>query len=282
MSDTKTENKSIIKDKLYGIPKIYYLNFDEQIERKNYLENKLNGIGIDNYERISTSKYTSANFSEWKDKVLDIDDYKLSPNVAGYSISVIEFLKKWLEETSENQLLLIKDITDFEIVEYWPFDWKTIMDNIPYDWDCIQLGFENVSIIPFYLHPILPSHTFGASLLNRRYVKKIVKIHTDGERYKLSNYIANVSPVIGGNSGTIDYFIGHNGKTYSMPLLPLNGRYLDKNSKKTKLISSCRNAYYDWWQNEVDKMTIEEFFTYGKPNDISMIKKVKDYSWWAF
>ena len=42
MSDTKTEQKSLIKEKLHGIPKIYYLNFDEQIERRNYLENDFN------------------------------------------------------------------------------------------------------------------------------------------------------------------------------------------------------------------------------------------------
>lgn len=267
-------------NKLSGIPKIYYLNYDIHVDRKEFIENEFNKVGITEYQRISTSKYTEKNLDEWKNKVLDLDEYRLNYNVAGYAISVLEFIKDWLEKSEDKYFILLKDITDFDIVQYWKYDWKTIMENIPYDWDCIQLGFENVSIIPFYLHPILPSHTFGPSLINRNYAKKIVRLHCFGENYKLSNYIANIN--MGGHSGTIDYFIGHNGKTYSIPLLPLNPKFLDKNSKKSKLISACRNAYYDWWQNFSDKISLEEFFTYGKPNDVSMIKKVKDYSWWDF
>lgn len=269
-----------IHEKLIGIPKIYYLNYDQHISRKEYIEEQFSSLGVTNYQRISTSKYLNSNIEEWKNKVIDLDSYKLNYSVAGHSISVLEFMKEWLENTDEQSFILIKDITDFQIVDKWKYDWNTIMENIPYDWDCIQLGFENVSIIPFYLHPILPSHTFGPSLINRYYAKKIVKLHCVDDRYKLSNYIANMN--MGGHSGTIDYFIGHNGKTYSIPLLPLNAKFLDKNSKKYKLISACRNAYYDWWVNQGDKITIDEFFTYGKPNDISMIRKVKNYSWWSF
>jgi hypothetical protein len=267
-------------NKLDGIPKIYYLNYDEHPERREYIETQFKNLNITNYERISTSKYLESNSDKWKNNILDLDGYKLRLNTAGYSISVLEFIKKWLAETDEQSFILIKDITDFEIVKHWPFNWNTLMENIPYDWDCIQLGFENLSIIPFYLHPILPSHTFGPSLINRFYAKKIVKLHCDGENYKLSNYIANMS--MGGHSGTIDYFIGHNGKTYSIPLLPSNAKFLGDTTKKSKLISACRNAYYGWWSESGQNVTLSELFTYGKPNDISMIRKVQNYSWWAF
>ena len=97
--------------------------------------------------------------------------------------------KKWLNETEDQYFILIKDTTDFDLVQHWIFDWNTIVENIPYDWDCIQLGFENISIIPFYLHPILPSHTFGPSLINRYYAKKIIKLHCFDGKYKLYDKI---------------------------------------------------------------------------------------------
>jgi hypothetical protein len=270
-------NNMDLHEKLVGIPKIYYLNYDQHLNRKKYIEDQFAKFGITNFERISASKYNENNVVE---KVLDLELYKLNYNVSAYSVTVLEFIKKWLDETDDSYFILIKDTTDFDIINHWIFDWKTIMQNIPYDWDCIQLGFENVSIIPFYLHPILPSHTFGPSLINRHYAKKIIKLHHFDGKYKLSNYIANMN--MGGHSGTIDYFIGHNGKTYSIPLLPSNPKFLNKESKKYKLISACRNAYYDWWEKQSNKTTLDEFFTYGKPNDISMIRKIKNYSWWLF
>ena len=262
-------------EKFIGIPKIYYLNRDEHTERKKYTENNFKKYNLQNYERISTSKYSELNYEEWKDLVVDIENYKLNKTTAGYSITVIEFLKNWLETTDESSLILMRDNVDFELCKYWPFTWNELMGKIPYDWDCIQLGFENPYFIPFYLHPVMPAHTFGPSLINRFYAKKLVRLHYKNEKYKLCNYIANMS--LGGHSGTVDYFIGQNGKTYCLPLLTTNPEFLNKKSGKYKISLACRNTYYYWWQYGRSIFTLEEFFTYGKPNDLLMVKKIKDY-----
>jgi hypothetical protein len=178
-----------------------------------------------------------------------------------------------LEETDETELIITKDTIDFDLIEYWKFDWNYLKFRLPYDWDCIQLGFENSQYIPFYLHPILPSSTFGPSLLNRYYVKKIVKLHCIGSQYKLNNYIANM--YFSGQSGTVDYFIGHNGNTYSMPLFPNKPEFFDKNTKKYVLVYICKNAYHEWWKKESSKFNLDEIFTYGKYNDIGMVKKLR-------
>ena len=36
----------------------------------------------------------------------------------------------------------------------------------------------------------------------------------------------------------------------------------------------CKNLYYNWWKNEHHKFSLEDFFTYGKPNDNEMIREV--------
>ena len=36
----------------------------------------------------------------------------------------------------------------------------------------------------------------------------------------------------------------------------------------------CYEAYHEWWSNDRDKFTLDEFFTYGKDNDILMQRDI--------
>ena len=156
----------------------------------------LSNLDID-YDRISTSKYTQENVSEWKHLLANKSNYKLPVGVAGYSITVLEFLKNWLNTTDDNQLVIMRDCVDFDLcsatLQYnWDFDWKYMMTRLPYDWDCFQFGFENLHLIPFYMHSIMPASTFGPSLLNKRYVKKLIRLHYKDGKYNLNGKIANL------------------------------------------------------------------------------------------
>lgn len=263
-----------LSNKLDGIPKIYYVNYDEHVERNEYMDRNLSNLKIKKYQRIPV-KYSAKNINEWKNLILDIKNYKLGVNTAGYAITFIDFIKEWLETTDDPYFIITKDTIDFNIVQHWHFDWKYLMKRIPYDWDCLHMGFENIQCIPFYLHPVMPAHNFGPCLINRHYAKKIVKLHHIDGKYKLTGYIANMN--FGGHSGTIDYFIPHNGKTYSLPLFPNNPEFIEKDSKRYKLSVACRLAYLDWWKYDKNKFNLDEFFTYGKPNDLAMIKKTSNY-----
>jgi len=259
-----------LKNKLKNVPKIYYFNSEENVNRKEYIETNLSNYKVSDYERVPL-KFNKENISEWKDLLLDKKNYKLSVTTAAYSISVLDFLKNWYNNTDEDKLIISKDIVDFGTLEYLPFDWDEIMNRLPYDWDCLLLGFENLNYIPFYLHPIVPGHTFNIAMLNRRYVKKILKLHCFGDSYKLTNKISNKK--FGFKSGTVDYFIGHCGNTYCLPIFPTNLEFCDSTSKKYALSKNNRVKYYEWWRFDSKKYHLDELFLYGKPNDKSMIKK---------
>lgn len=262
------DNKNAI-GKLNGCPKIYYFNDDKHKKLKEHMNFNFDSLSITNYQRISTSKYTNQEVSKL---VLDIDDYKLPLEKASYSISVLEFLKDWYNNSDENTLIISRDTIDFGILEHLPFDWKVIMENLPYDWDSFLMGFENIHYIPFYLHPVMPAHTFLISMLNRRYVKKLLNLHCKDDKYKLTNYIANKS--FGLNSGTVDYFIPHCGKTYCLPIFPNHTDFFNKETKKYALVKICRLFYYEWWRNYGSKYDTKELFTYGKPNDTGMLRRL--------
>lgn len=266
--------------KLKGIPSFYYFNSDDNDQNDDHMRRNLNSLNVENYKRISTSKYTKDNINDWKDLLLDRSNYKLPVATAAYSITILETLKDWYNNTEEDSLIISRDFIDFGLVKYWPFDWEYMIKRLPYDWDCFLLGFESTTQIPFYLHQIIPGHNFLVAMLNRRYVKKLIRLHCIEDKYKLVNKISDKN--FGGHSGTPDYFIGHCGKTYCLPLFPTHTDYIKKETKKYAISKTCRLAYYGWWRTdedfaitgEVNRHSMDELFTYGKANDYGMIKKI--------
>jgi hypothetical protein len=151
------------------------------------------------------------------------------------------------------------------------------MNHIPYDWDCIQLGYESDIQIQFFLCTKPQTHTFfGPCLLNRNYVKKIVNLHYKNQKFfiekKINNYDFYEEKLL-----SVDYFMCENGRTYCIPLITVNndfGSYEDNIDHYLDHHVRSKKIYYNWWKNERDNFTLEDFFTYGKPYDFLMTKRV--------
>jgi len=149
------------------------------------------------------------------------------------------------------------------------------MNHIPENWDCIQLGFENQEIIPFFLHPVHHNHGFGPCLIHRDYAKKLIKLHCIENKFKLNIQTNDIR--YKKIYGMLDGCILEGGKTYSIPLITTNpnlGSDYDLTGTARGWFEECKNLYYKWWKNEHHKFTLEDFFTYGKPNDYKMVKKL--------
>ena len=106
----------------------------------------------------------------------------------------------------------------------------------------------------------------------RDYVEKILDLHCYGEKYRFDKTTALHK--FNKSSTTVDYFIGHTGRTYSIPLITTNivststefGIEINRIHHK-----KSRCAYYYWWMKEHLKFTLDDFFTYGKENDHKMV-----------
>ena len=276
-----------LKNKLKGLPPILLLYLEERRDRLEYTETQYEYWKIKDYKKCSGSKYQLSTYEEWKDLVILNDfpkEYKRkNHHIAEISITLSHLIniKNWLETSNDQYVIIMEDDYDLSFIEYWHFDWEYLMNNIPYDWDCIQMSFENENIVPCFLHPILSGHDTGASLINRRYAEKIISLHYKEGKFDLSQKICNYkwSPngieyykILGMPNFTTDYFLGHNGKTYCMPLISVNneiGSY-SKNilrKKERPDLEHSRKAYKKWWSFLRDQYTLEDFFMYGKPND---------------
>ena len=113
-----------LNDKFAGIPTFYYFNSDSNTPLNDHMERNLINLKVKNYQRVSTSKYTNSNVSEWKDLLINRSKYKLPIATAGFSISILEMLKDWYENTEEETLIISKDTIDFGLVKHFNFDWN--------------------------------------------------------------------------------------------------------------------------------------------------------------
>jgi len=263
-----------LHNKLKGLPAIYYTNLDHRTDRREYMESQFDYWGIENYHRVSGTKYLSTEDYKWEHLVLDKYLSFGSAAVAN-SITHLEMIRNWLEVTDDEYMIMMEDDYDLSLIEYWNFDWEYLMGHIPENWDCIQLGFENEEIIPFFLHPVHHNHGFGPCLINRDYAKKLIKLHCIDDKFKLNILTNDIRHKK--QYGMVDSFILEGGKSYAIPLITNNpdlGSDYDLTQMARSWFKNCRDLYYNWWKNEYSKFTLEDFFTYGKPNDFQMMKQV--------
>lgn len=262
-----------MSNKLDGIPTIYYLNLDSEITRRKYMEDQFEKWSLNNVKRFSSSKYLAKNYEDWKN-ILHFNNLLTDKHHLQISktLSTLEMIRYWLTNTKEKTLILMEDDYDLSLIKYWHFDWEYLMNNIPYDWDCIQLGYESWSHIKFFLHPKDKTTFFGPLLINRHYAEKLIKLHFIRDKYILFRkygphpYSLNYMPI------TLDRVVCQLGVTYQLPLITQNPE-LDQKPKKHHLL--CRDIYYKWWRTDRDKFSLRDFFTYGKPNDNEMTIKVE-------
>lgn len=275
-----------LKDKTKGIPKIYLLNLKEREDRLEIMETQFEKYKINNYEVFNASKYTPKNFEEWNSKLIYDFDVDNSPHYIkiymGIMLSWFQIIEKWLTDTNDPYMIMLEDDYNLSPIEHWHFDWEYLMDNIPYDWDSIQLGFENANLYPCFLHPTLRTSGTGAWMINRPYAHKLLRLHKKENRlnicnkdYKLSSYAMKSYDCYGDLKEfpwlQPNYAIVKNGKNYCAPLLYVSsglGRSNYKNANVHPVFKVMEEACLLWWTEKRDQYTLDDFFTYGKPNDL--------------
>jgi GR25 family glycosyltransferase involved in LPS biosynthesis len=260
---------------LYNFPPVYYINLDFRQDRKNSIEKSFKDYNIFNYTRISASNYLGSEQEKWEHLVLD-KNVRCGASDVGCTLSHLEAIETWLNTSNTETAVIMEDDCDITISDYWRFDWNTLMDNLPFNWDCIQLCMNHHLIMPFYLHPIMrDSGSASGYLINRTYAEKILRLHKFPEGYKLVNRIDDYG--YKEISSHIDYLIFETGKTYSFPVFTVNTEF-HSNQRKSKLHprdQPCRDAVINFWKNESSSFDLNDFFYYNKPNDHLMVRKIE-------
>ena len=295
-----TVKKYEFADKLRHMPHILYTNVKSQTNRKHWMEYHFRIFGM-GFTRIEQPPIKDMPEDFHKKLLGDYSD-KSSVIINWYSSQLLDLLRKWLDDTKgtgEPYIILMEDDYDIRLQDFWHFSWDYMMERLPYGWDSIQLGFESPDIVPFYLHPTRPEYSLGTTLMSRHYAEKLLDLHYIDGKYKFDYTIANSvymnrdSGIHDGQNydqtcGSADYFIAQSGNCYSIPMIPIvpyfagisdhGGSGDDAAWQARPSFLKCYKAYWEWWSQDRDNFNIDDFFTYGKDNDILMQRDISQWS----
>lgn len=265
-------------NKLKGLPPIVYMNLDHRTDRKEHIENQFKKWDITDYTRWSSSRFSTDKISEWGSK---LDLMLLAPSDASIVMNEFTLMIEWYQSKSSEHLMIIQDDLCFDLVEYWPFDWNTIMNSLPYNWDIVQFYHCHDYYLNMHLHP-RQWHSSSAAcfIVNRMFVEKLINIHLqpDGS-FKLDQSLRDLR-VPRESYSSDDFLIYQVGKSYTLPIFTLDPKLAIAQDNKQKtdsesydpIIAVYHNKIYDilattcikkWWENHSHKYTSEDILSWG-------------------
>lgn len=250
--DTADKNKSAFK--LKGMGPIYYLNLDEQPERREYMESQFKYWEIDNYERISA-------YDGREDDLSDILTGKypemMLTGEIGCTTSHLKALKHYLKTSDSPYAIIMEDDCSLELVKCWNFTWKEFVAHFPYDYDVVQIAIICTGDIHVKLHKrFVNDFSTACYVINRTHAEKLVRLHCRGEKYKLDQGV-KPRPVA-------DDLIYNSGNTFAIPLLLY--RIELGSSIHPEHIDAFHKGNYEaqsnFWQQQGSSIDIADYMNY--------------------
>jgi len=247
------KNKSIHKLKNFG--PIYYLNLDDQPERREYMETQFKHWELTDYTRISAYDGREDDLSDIiKGKYPDL----MSSSEIGCVTSHLKAIKHWMETSNSPYAIIMEDDCELEIAKYWNFTWENFIARAPYAWDVIQLAIICTGDIVVPIHTrFVNDFSTACYVITRHHAEKLIKYHIRGDKYKLDNGV-KPRPVA-------DDLIYNSGVTYATPMLLY----------KTELGSTIHpdhvdifhknsyNAIFNFWQQRGSILTLDQISDYN-------------------
>lgn len=252
-------------EKLQNFPSVNYISLYESVDRQQYMENQLNALGI---------KRSNAYISERFDKLSDIKItgpciHEVTAQF-GTIIAHLNIMRNWYNSCNEPYAIFCEDDVSFESVNYWNFTWNEFMENLPSDWECVQLmrlvsPWHNDSEQYLKIN-LREGRWWGAhSLMRREYVKKILEktcIGINEYHFEIWDNDILITPIIENL-----LFMGV-GKVYNIPLLIENLRF--NTTFGNRLSDSAKNqershrTVLNKWNNTGNLLNIKDIMSLGK------------------
>ena len=260
-------------DKLKNIPHIRYLNLDERVDRRDYLENEFKKYGISNYVRISANRYGPHNYEDWeKQLIFEKRNNKIS--YISILVNQLQSIIDWYNENISETCLILEDDLNFSTVKYWPFDWDYLVSRLPCNWDCLQLHIIGERYVPMGLtRRTKNNHGATCYLINRRYAKKLIDMHYVNGKFKFYNnygYEKNWPIYHYQSPDFVPYEIGI---TYSFPIFITNSTFGSDcyDGKINMMARKSDSLVLKWWKDASQKYSLDDLFNIDSPKRKELI-----------
>lgn len=175
--------------KLSNFPSVNYTSLRESVDRRNYMQEQFAVLGIKNTNIYITDRFTNIS------KYFEIEGSRINEIglQLGSIISHLNLLRNWYITCNEPYAIFCEDDISFECINYWNFTWDEFIENLPKDWECVQLTritstFAAPESIEEDLNLVLRKGRWWGShsLMKREYVKKVLdKYFLNYNKYRL-------------------------------------------------------------------------------------------------
>jgi hypothetical protein len=252
-----------MNEKLEGLPPIYYFNLDHRKDRKEYIENQFSTYGIENYTRVHSSRYSTDNFDEWKSKVIT-DKLRTSIHRLATTIDRIEGIIDWYNSNTSETCLIVEDDFCLDTVQYWTFDWKTLIKHIPYNWDCVQFHIIGERFIQMHLSKwFRNNHSTGCILINRSYAEKLIRLYRYQDKFVFRSNYGYGKDFPQYHYQSVDFVLYQVGITYSIPIFITNSIFESdgyRNGRPNYMAEKSDEVVLDWWKTKSSQYSLEDIF----------------------
>jgi hypothetical protein len=208
------QKKNIISEnKLEGIPTVNCISLEESVERRDSLSTQFANFNIKNIKFVLSKRFTDST-----DNISGRLAHTLNDGTAGCCVSHIKMIKQWLETTNEEYGFFCEDDLSLETVQYWDKNWKKAIEQLPEDWECVQLLTIRQDNLSLAIRERL-WNDWGATtyILKRDYAQKIIDLY-----YKKDTYFLELPPPNDYIQPLIENLLFVIGRTYTMPLFVEN------------------------------------------------------------
>ena len=248
----RDKNKAAFK--LRGLPHIYWLNLDADVERREYMEDQFDYWQVKNHTRISGYDGREDDVSDQlKGRIPDM----VNQGELGCCMSHLKAIKEFYENSEDEYCIIAEDDISFDLVHYWPFTWTEFYSYVPYDYDCVQMTTICTGDIHIKLHhKFVNDFSAAFYLITRHHAAKILKNHMRGDKWKLDN---GVKP-----RAVSEDTILETGKTYTIPILLYNMDFHSSIHQEHIGIfhKGPHDALMNWWKQNSSSINIQEYMNY--------------------
>lgn len=251
------------ESRLSGIPRIIYMNSDDETRFKFSVEQTFRQYNIDKFTR--KIKDPSEN---WKKHVIDdLNEFDQSEGQLYRTYLYLKSIVEWYDQHEDEECaIFMNDTVDLRLCDDWGFNWKFLFNALPYNWDCILLHVIRDKVVYMHVKPLDYDYEDVDSMcfmITRQFAKKVKQKHYIDGKYKF-HIDNNDRGIYESVRGKLNYFLFRLGITYEFPVF----HTISKHETERENGSSFVISY--WWRKLAKNYTTYDIFHYNAKGNIKL------------
>ena len=265
-----------LRFKFKKIPHIFYLNLNQRIDKKDYIEKQFQLLEIQNFTRVSANRFSVEDFNSWRNKIIG-DSLNEIPRLSTL-LNQFQVIVDWYDSNISDHCIIAEDDVNFLTAKYWPFTWEYFISRLPCNWDCVQLHVIGEHFIPMGLTKRSKNnHSAACYLINRNFASKLKEMHYVDGKFKFYNNYGYDSLWPKYHYQSADFVPYQIGVTYTFPLFVTNSDFMSDSYKNSKnfMAKKSDQLTLEWWKNLINnKYTLENIFSRDSDKRVELNLKV--------